>query len=163
MDNCTICGSERLLEGPAYDRTAYSCLDCGSQFNREVRREPEPEQISVAISEEGLKFPDGGFKTPEEAAAHLAKLKELTRNLSKTKEDRPNQPKRKKHPESDIDPGLVYAVYHFYQRSGESWQEVLSSGKGERAVRNFNTLIWVHNHTVGRGCTATCRELLSDG
>jgi hypothetical protein len=163
MDKCTICGSDRLLEGPAYDRMAYSCMDCGSQFNREVIKEPEQEQISVAILENALEFPEGGFKTPEEAMEHLAKLKAMHKGLSKTTEDRPQQPKRKKHPESDIDPGLVMAVMHYYQRNGESWSEVLSTGKGERAVRNFNILIWCHNHPVGRGCTSTCRELLSDG
>lgn len=138
-------------------------MDCGSQFNREVIKEPEQEQISVAISELNLEFPEGGFKTAADAAEHLARLKAMTRDLSKSKEDKPNQPKRKKHPESDIDPGLVMAVYHFYQRNGESWVDVLSSGKGERAVRNYNILIWCHNHPVGRGCTGTCRELLSDG
>ena len=163
MNVCSICGSDRILEGPAYDKTAYSCMDCGSQFNRDVIREPEPEKISVAIIENKLEFPEGGFNTPEEAALHLAKLKEMSRALSKDKEDRPQQPKRKKHPESDIDPAIVMAVYHFYQRSGESWQEILNTGKGERAVRNYNVIIMVHNHTVNRGCTGTCRELMGDG
>lgn len=157
-DNCSICGSDRILEGPAYDKTATTCMDCGSQFNREIIVEPEQESVSVAIQEQELAIPEGGFSTIAEAQEHLKKLQALKKGLSYQREDRPS----KKHPESDIDPGLIMSVHHYYQRNSESWNAVMDTAKGERAVRNFNVLIMVHNHTVGKGCTKSCRELLSE-
>ena len=165
MDNCPICGSNRMVEGPAYDRGAAQCMDCGSQFNREVRTEPKEEEISIAVSEENP-FPVGGFSSQEEAMAHLAKLKEASARLGKTKVtvgDKVNKPKRKLHPTSDYPTDLVMAELHYYQRKGESWNEVLSTAKGERGVRNENVLIFFHNHHPDQSCTNSCREILTDG
>lgn len=164
MNTCSICGSDRLMPGPAYEPDNTRCLDCGSAFNVPTRTIPDPKVVRSQISEE-VKFPEGGFSTPEEAAAHLAKLKEAAKRLGKSTvetEDRVNKPKRKSHPSSNYPPELVMAELHYFQRKGESFNEVMSTGKGERAVRNTNCLIFCHNHISGHQCTASCREVIGD-
>lgn len=161
-NKCDVCGSTRMLVGPAYDRNATTCLDCGSMFARAVMTTPEPKEIKSQLSAE-VAFPEGGFSTPEEAMAHLAKLKEAAKRLGKSVETREDRPTKKKHPISDIDPKMVMAELHYFQREGENFQTVLNTAKGERDVRNFNVLIWAHNHIVGNQCTNSCREILSNG
>jgi hypothetical protein len=164
MDKCSICGSERLLPGAAYSPLEIRCLDCGSVFNRTERVVVPESEIQSQIAEM-VPIPEGGLNTIEEMKAHIERLKEAKKQVS-TKEVVTNnvtRPKRKQHAVSDIDPRMVMAVIDYYQREGESWNEVLATGKGEREVRNYNILIWVHNHIMGHDCTATCRELLSDG
>jgi hypothetical protein len=120
---------------------------------------PKAEAVRSQLPE----FPAEGFDTPEAAMAHLQKLKEAAKALGKAQvgtEDRVNKPKRKVHPTSDVDPIMVMAEIHYYQRQGESWAEVLSTGKGERGVRNYNILIYCHNHTVDKACSTSCREVV---
>jgi hypothetical protein len=166
MNKCEVCGSDRILPGPAYAPNETQCMDCGSQFNRVVMVEPTQEEISVAIQEEMPPIPEGGFKSPKEAQEYLAKLKENAKRLGKpvsATEDRVNKPTKKKHPVSDFPPHLVMAELHYYQRQGESFQEVLATGKGERGVRNTNVLIYCHNHISGYSCTNSCREIIENG
>lgn len=160
---CPVCGSDRMVEGPAYDRSATMCMDCGSQFNRTERVEVPEKEIQSQISEM-VPIPEGGLKTIEEMKAHLKALEAAKKQLSHkdVTTNNVNKPKRKVHPTSDTDPRMVMATIDYYQREGESWNEVLATGKGEREVRNYNILIWVHNHVMGLDCTNTCRELLSD-
>lgn len=151
MSKCAICGSDRILEGPAYDPNATQCMDCGSQFNRTEK---------IAVESPLPELPEGGFANIEEAMAHLEKLKAAKRSkFEDTKVDRPS----KKHKTSDYPPEFTMAMLSYYQRQGESFQAVLAVAKGERGVRNENILIWAHNHYIGRGCTNSCREILSDG
>jgi hypothetical protein len=163
MDNCPVCGSDRILEGPNYAPQETMCQDCGSQFNRPAFVEPAQEAISVAVTENLPPIPQGGFSSPAEAKAYLDQLKNTAKELGKTTEDKVNKPKRKSHPTSDYPPDLVMAELHYYQRKGESFQEVLATGKGERGVRNTNVLIYCHNHIVGYGCTNSCREIIENG
>lgn len=164
-DKCPTCGSARMLEGPGYAPEETTCLDCGSQYNRKVRKAPEDKDVRSQLAQE-VPFPEGGFDTPEAAMEHLARLKAAAKQLGKTvetSEDRVNTTRRKSHPTSDIDPKMVMAEYNFYQREGETFSQVLATGKGERGVRNYNVLIFVHNHQVGHQCTSTCRELIENG
>src|SRR5260221_13975380 len=130
MDKCSICGSDRMFGvDPAHDPDYFRCLDCGSVFNQPVMREPTPAQVSVAISEE-IQFPEGGFSTPEEAAQHLAKLKEAAKRLGKPTVGKENNfTKKKVHPTSDYPNELVMAELHYFQRKGEGFQEVVSTAK----------------------------------
>jgi hypothetical protein len=151
-----------MLKGPAHSPSETTCLDCGSQFNREVRTIPKPEAVRSQLPE----FPAEGFDTPEAAMAHLAKLKEAAKALGKPTvgtEDRINKPKRKVHPTSDYPVELVMAELHYYQRKGEGFPQVLSTAKGERGVRNENVLIFVHNHHPDQSCTNSCREVIENG
>lgn len=161
-NKCEVCGSDRMLEGPAYAPNETTCLDCGSAFNRPVMITPEPEAVRSQLPE----FPEGGFDTPEEAMAHLQKLKDAAKALGKPSvgtEDRINKPKRKVHPTSEYPVELVMAELHYYQRKGESFQSVISTAKGERDVRNGNVLIFVHSHHPNQPCTNSCREVIQNG
>lgn len=150
MSKCAICGSDRILEGPAYDPNATQCMDCGSQFNRTEK---------IAVESPLPELPEGGFANIEEAMAHLEKLKAAKKNkFEETKVDRPS----KKHPTSDYPAELTMAVLHYYQRQGETFQAVLAVAKGERAYKNENILIWAHGHNYRKQCTSTCREILSE-
>lgn len=159
MDKCEVCGSDRLLKGSSFgEADKYTCQDCGSTFGAEIPSNLTPTEIRSQLPE----IPTS-FDSVEEAQAHLAKLKEAASRLGRTKGDVVTKPKRKVHPTSDVDPKVVMAELHYYQRENEAWQSVLATAKGEREVRNFNVLIFAHNHYVGVQCTPTCREVIENG
>src|ERR1700747_2474030 len=95
MDKCSVCGSTRLLPGRAYEPGAFTCLDCGSTFNRAVMVVPDSESVRSQIAE-SVPMPPTGFDTPEEAMAHLAKLKEAAAKLGKATEQRVDRPSKGK-------------------------------------------------------------------
>lgn len=163
---CEVCGSDRILVGPAHSPDETTCMDCGSQFNRTVRRVPTTEEVQSQISD-SIPFPTGGFSSPEEAAAHLAKLKAAAAKLGKSVEEKVDRPakKVKSIPDSKLElkdefpTELVFMAVHAYQRNGESWQAVLATAKGEREFRNENVRVFGHNHIFGAACTPTCKEI----
>ncbi len=167
MKACDICGSDRLLQGPAYDRGATTCLDCGSQFGRTEMVVPSSEEVGSQIATQ-LPIPMGGFSTPEEAAAHLAKLKEAAKKLNKATEqkvDRPSKPKVARPPatsdnlKDDFPKELVFMGIHCYQRDGETWNATLATAKGEREFRSNNVRVWGHMHSFGKECNNSCKEI----
>lgn len=167
MESCDICGSTRVLEGPAYDPTAYTCLDCGSQFGRTEMRVPDSEEVRSQISTQ-VPIPAEGFSSPEAAAAHLAKLKEAAKKLGKATEekvDRPSKPKVARPPSvaTELKDGfpkeLVMMGIHVYTRKDESWNQALATAKGEREFRAEGIRVWAHNHEFGKECANTCKEI----
>lgn len=168
MDKCYVCESTRLLPGPAYEPDKFTCLDCGSVFGETVRRIPEQEEIQSQISD-SVPFPAGGFSSPEEAARHLAKLKEAAKKLGKPVEEKQDRPSKKKvvkeipnaslELKDDYPKNMVFQVIHSYQREGESWQSVLNTCKSDREYKFENVRIFAHNHIFGAACTPTCREI----
>jgi hypothetical protein len=166
MNKCSICGSTRVIEGPFYDRDAYTCQDCGSQFNREVRAMPTEEEVTQQVKEQ-IPFPTEGFSTPAEAEAHLRKLQAQAAKLLGTpviiKQNKTSRKGPPAVPEKLIDefpPELVMMGLHFYTRKGESNNTVIANAKAEREFRNENIRIWYHSHIFGGACFHNCREII---
>jgi hypothetical protein len=136
-------------------------------FNRTEMVIPDSVEVESQIRE-SVPFPASGFSSPEEAAAHLAKLKEAAKKFGKATEEKVNRPSKPKvaRPPATADSlkdgfpkELVFMGIHVYKREGESWNQCLATAKGEREHRADNVRVWAHDHNFGVACTNLCKEI----
>lgn len=150
---CTVCGSDRILSGPAYAKHVTTCLDCGDTQGSAI---PEPTPIAPPPA-----IPVGGFKSADEIKQHLAKMQQQGKTLLQEKTSRKGSSKDAVKTNSDsetIPADLVMLVIHRYSRREESWVAVLSSAKEEKQYRNDNVRVFAHKHQYGAECSG-CKEI----
>jgi hypothetical protein len=168
--SCEACGSNRLLEGPAYAREQIVCLECGYRTaSAEVVFAETQEELEERAQDEVTQimeeFPSEGFKTPEAAEAYLKKLQKQADSLLKG--DKPTKTERtKKKPPvvptpktDDIEEDLVWLAVHVYQRKGSNWNQTLKEAREEKRYRNINVRVFAHEHHYGGECLDSCREM----
>lgn len=164
---CEACGSNRVVDGPFYDRNHRVCWDCGYQstaseiFYEETiteKAERAEEQVTATIEE----FPAEGFKTPAEAEAYLKKLEKQTKQLMGNKKPRAKKSAPTPVPtpaQTDIENDLIWMGIHVYMRRGASWTDTLREAREEVQFRNDNVRVFAHEHSYGMECSPKCREI----
>lgn len=145
MINCVICKEpfdEVSLSGGRY----YVCADC--------RESEERKEQAVAKGE----IP--AFKDFDEMQKWL-----------KDQETSPTKPKAKskksgtKVPENEVTkeverPDLIWQAQHFYQRTMDSFQNVIKDAKlAKERANEHNTIIFVHDHEFRTACSNSCKEV----
>lgn len=65
--------------------------------------------------------------------------------------------------ETKVDDEYAYCDVHFWTRSTDSWNQVLSDCKNEASLRGSGVIVFAHNHHRNEACTHLCRQVKSDG
>jgi hypothetical protein len=164
---CESCGSNRVVEGPFYDKGHLVCFDCGFQTKQsevsyvETTAEKE-ERAEEDVTNTMEEFPAEGFKSPAEAEAYLKKLQSKTNKLMKSSTPRKKKAAPPKVPTpavEDIDADLIWMSVHVYQRRGSEWTNTLREAREEVQYRNDNIRVFAHEHVYGNECTPKCKEI----
>jgi hypothetical protein len=60
---------------------------------------------------------------------------------------------------ASVDTSMVQRSFHFYLRTGDSFDQVLKDGREEVKYSGSFALIFCHNHKFAEQCTSACRGM----